>query len=360
MAELSVEEAQSLARQFLTGKAGDAEIVQLRAALESDQTAALELLAQMQTALEDVAPAGLSVEQSAQVLAQVESLIVPRIQHRGLVGLFKKVFGSKSKPLLAPPAAPASPAPSPSPAPVPVQEKAAALPAEKATKPVSAAPAAPRAAESDLEEMVPVGVAPVPAGEEGPGEDDILPGPPPLRILPQAGAGPGAATLPPLKGLPSLAGSAPTAQPAPAAPAPAEVPSAAAPALAVQAKPKAEAAASAQTKPLPALPSPQLVRSAPAPAQAQAATGRTRSLLAGLVLVLLLAGLYWAVQARLLTLPDLSMFSQWWKPKPAPAAPPAPLPTPAAAPPVQILAQRAPAAVPPRSEPLPAELSRNP
>jgi hypothetical protein len=352
LAELSVEEAQSLARQFLTGKAGEGEIVQLRTALETDQTAALELLAQMQTALEDVAPAGLSVEQSALVLAQVESLIIPRIQHRGLIGLFKRLFGSKNKPLLAPPtaaapAAPAAPAAAPPvPAPVP----------DKASKPAPMAPAPARSAEADLEETAPIGGPPALSTEvvEGSGEDDILPGPPPLRILPQSAAGAPVPVLPPLKGLPALgAPGAPESQAAGAS-------AAAKPDQAVPA-PAPQAAARPKAVPAPAVLAPPAAApkaaSAAAPARPAGPPGRARSLAGLLVLLLLLGALVWCVQSGLLTLP--STLTRWWKP--APAAPaPTPVPAPATPVPDQNLARRAPAAVPPRSEPLPAELQGNP
>jgi hypothetical protein len=101
MAELSVEEAQRLARQFLTGLAGDAEVGRLESALADDQTLALELLAQMQSALEDVAPEGLTQEQVKSVDARVEALVGPRIRRRGLFGIFKRLFKRRRKPVPA-------------------------------------------------------------------------------------------------------------------------------------------------------------------------------------------------------------------------------------------------------------------
>ena len=80
MAELSVDEAQRLARLFLTGQAIDTDISRLQNALADDQGAALELLAQMQAALDDSAPAGLNGEQDRSVNTRIEALIAPARQ----------------------------------------------------------------------------------------------------------------------------------------------------------------------------------------------------------------------------------------------------------------------------------------
>jgi hypothetical protein len=97
MPELSVDEAQRLARLFLTGKAGDNEIQQLQGALADDQGAALELLSQMQSALDDSAPAGLNAEQERSVASRIEALIAPRVRKRSLLGFFKKIFRGSPK-----------------------------------------------------------------------------------------------------------------------------------------------------------------------------------------------------------------------------------------------------------------------
>jgi len=97
LVELSVEEAQRLARQFLTGKAGEADIQRLQAGLAEDQTLALELLAQIQTALDDVAPSGLTVDQAKSVDSRIEALVVPRIKKSSAFGWLKKFFKSKPK-----------------------------------------------------------------------------------------------------------------------------------------------------------------------------------------------------------------------------------------------------------------------
>jgi hypothetical protein len=126
MAELSVDEAQRLARLFLTGQAGDAEVQRLQNALTDDQGAALELLAQMQAALDDSAPAGLNAEQDRTVNGRIEALIAPRVKKRGFFAFILKLFKGKPKPTeeesqsksrrrrrggAAEPEAPSSPAP---------------------------------------------------------------------------------------------------------------------------------------------------------------------------------------------------------------------------------------------------------
>src|ERR1700733_3440155 len=97
MAELSVDEAQRLARLFLTGQAIDSDISRLQNALSDDQGAALELLAQMQAALDDSAPAGLSGEQDRSVNSRIEALIAPRVKKRGFFSFFTRLFKRKPK-----------------------------------------------------------------------------------------------------------------------------------------------------------------------------------------------------------------------------------------------------------------------
>ena len=97
MAELSVDEAQRLARLFLTGQAGDTEVLRLQNALGEDQGVALELLAQMQSALDDSAPGGLNAEQDRSVNTRIEALLTPRIKKRGPFSFIMKLFRSKPK-----------------------------------------------------------------------------------------------------------------------------------------------------------------------------------------------------------------------------------------------------------------------
>ena len=97
MAELSVDEAQRLARLFLTGQASDTEVSRLQNAIGDDQGAALELLAQMQAALDDSAPAGLSAEQDRSVNGRIEALIAPRVKKRGPFSFLFKLFRRKPK-----------------------------------------------------------------------------------------------------------------------------------------------------------------------------------------------------------------------------------------------------------------------
>ncbi len=164
MAELSVEEAQNLARQFLTGLAGPREVARLQAALPEDQTLALELLAQIQTSLEDVAPEGLSKEQGRIVDERVEALIAPRIRQRGVMSRLLGVFRGKprhprksapeaeeARPGVEPPAPPAARA-APS-----VYTAPAAAPA-----PATASAGGPEAGDLDavMEEVAPIAASP--------------------------------------------------------------------------------------------------------------------------------------------------------------------------------------------------------
>jgi hypothetical protein len=97
VAELSVEESQRLSRLFLTGLASESDVSRLAAAMPEDQTLALELLAQIQTALDDVAPEGLSKEQAQSVASRVEALVTPRVKRRGLFGMLKRLFRGRPK-----------------------------------------------------------------------------------------------------------------------------------------------------------------------------------------------------------------------------------------------------------------------
>ncbi len=164
MAELSVDEAQRLARLFLTGQAGDAEIARLQGALADDQGAALELLAQMQAALDDSAPAGLSAEQDRSVNSRIEALIAPRVKKRGPFSFISKLFKRKPKAEEAPkatrtrrrgaapaaePEATSAPAPTAIPEPMVSDDLGETLPGAgmEEMAPIAAAPAATAAPE---------------------------------------------------------------------------------------------------------------------------------------------------------------------------------------------------------------------
>lgn len=369
MAELSVEEAQSLARQFLTGKAGADEIARLRAALENDQTAALELLAQMQTALEDVAPSGLTLEQGAAVQERLEALIVPRIKRRGLKGIIQRLFGAKRKrpALSASVTAPASAAPAPTAptAPPPPPPAAASPPPPPASAKVSAPPAIPPPAlgvpapDADLEETAPIGRVNAPPLAGG-GEDEVMPGPPPLKGLAAAagGAKPGGpqplqesdldrlfADVPKTGGPklgPPGAGGAEAPKPL-TPPLPATRSEAASAAVPVAVPVPAPAAPPARSGPVESIPPP-----------APRLLPRVAALVG--ILIVLAGGAYLGVQNGLLTLPALSRLAALWK-KPAPPPPPPP-PPPAAPTPVPgpKAIQRGDLAAPLQNEPLPAEI----
>jgi hypothetical protein len=165
MAELSVEESQRLARLFLTGLASEADVQRLAGSLPDDPTVALELLAQVQTALDDVAPEGLDKEQAQSVTARVAALVQPRVKRRGLFSLFKRLFRRR------PPAA------APAPAGDSRADSRGTLGAELD------APMAP----------VPAGVGGPPAMDEGAGLEEMAP------IAPAPEAAPFAAPLEPAR-----------------------------------------------------------------------------------------------------------------------------------------------------------------
>jgi hypothetical protein len=154
MAELSADEAQRLARQFLTGMASSADVSRVSAALADDATLALELLTQMQSALDDVAPSALNAEQDRSVDSRIEALIGPRIKKRGFFGWFKKLFARKPKPVEE--AAPSR------------RRKRGAEPATPAPLPEPSLPAPSSGGDDMMEEMVPIASPSGPAEPEAP------------------------------------------------------------------------------------------------------------------------------------------------------------------------------------------------
>lgn len=99
MAELSIDALRSLARNFLIGKGGEAELEDTKRAMESDPQLAMEFLQQMQTALEDSAPAGFTPEQWKDIDGRVAALIAPLAKGGlglGFIGkLFARLFKKK-------------------------------------------------------------------------------------------------------------------------------------------------------------------------------------------------------------------------------------------------------------------------
>jgi hypothetical protein len=91
LAELSTEELSRLARNFLVGRGGEAELEDTKRAMDTDPQLALEFLQQMQTALDDAAPAGFSPLQWAEVDKRVGQLIEPLAKGGGL-GIIGKLF----------------------------------------------------------------------------------------------------------------------------------------------------------------------------------------------------------------------------------------------------------------------------
>lgn len=96
MIELSVEEINALARGFLTGQGSEAQLQQAQQVLEEDPQFPLELLTQMQSALDDVPPYGFTPEQWQVVDQRVRALYATRVKRQffnpfaWLAGLFKK------------------------------------------------------------------------------------------------------------------------------------------------------------------------------------------------------------------------------------------------------------------------------
>jgi hypothetical protein len=101
LAEIGIEELRRLARNFLVGKGGEAELEDTKRAMDSDPQLAMEFLQQMQTALEDSAPAGFSPEQWKEIDHRVEGLITPLAKGGLSLGFIGKFFSRlfKKKPV---------------------------------------------------------------------------------------------------------------------------------------------------------------------------------------------------------------------------------------------------------------------
>ena len=98
MPGLSVEELRKLARGFLTGQAEPRELESMKKILGEDLQMGLELLTQMQTALDETAPARLAPDQWKTVDEKVAALFEPHTSAKrgfSFVGWLKKLFGKK-------------------------------------------------------------------------------------------------------------------------------------------------------------------------------------------------------------------------------------------------------------------------
>ncbi len=95
MIELNVDEINALARVFLTGRGREEQLQQAQEVVEEDPQFPLELLAQMQSALDDVPPYGFTREQWKIVDQRVSALYATRVRRHffnpiaWLLGLFK-------------------------------------------------------------------------------------------------------------------------------------------------------------------------------------------------------------------------------------------------------------------------------
>jgi hypothetical protein len=96
LAELSVEEVSALAKKFLIGQADVQSGAKLQQVVDEDPTAALELLTQMQDALDHVSPYGLNPDQWKDVDFKVLPVIQGRARKSG-GGLFAGLFGGRGK-----------------------------------------------------------------------------------------------------------------------------------------------------------------------------------------------------------------------------------------------------------------------
>ena len=100
MAELNADELKRLARDFLVGRGGEAELEDTKRAVDAGPELAMALLQEMQAALDDAAPAGFSPDQWKEVDNRVAALIQPLVKSAfglGFVGkLFSGLFGKKS------------------------------------------------------------------------------------------------------------------------------------------------------------------------------------------------------------------------------------------------------------------------
>jgi hypothetical protein len=100
LAELSLDDLRRLARNFLVGRGGEAELEDTKRAMETDQQLALEFLSQMQSALDDVAPSGFNPQQWDEIDRRVATLTAPLAKAglgMGFIGrFFSKLFRKKA------------------------------------------------------------------------------------------------------------------------------------------------------------------------------------------------------------------------------------------------------------------------
>jgi hypothetical protein len=99
LAEQSVEEIRRLARNFLVGKGGPGDLEDLKRDMETDSQLPFELLQLMQSALDEVPPAGFSPDQWKEMDARVVSMSNPLLRTGfGKFGqIFSGLFKKKSK-----------------------------------------------------------------------------------------------------------------------------------------------------------------------------------------------------------------------------------------------------------------------
>lgn len=160
MPEISIEDLRRLARNFLIGKGGEAELEDTKRAMETDPQLAMEFLQQMQTAFDDVAPSGFNPAQWKEIDSRVNVLIAPLAKAGlgfGFIGrffsrLFKKSAPAEGPARIKPKGGPPESRPKPS---------SSEIPTSLLTS--QAVVASPTALPSEgMEDMAPIAVAPAP------------------------------------------------------------------------------------------------------------------------------------------------------------------------------------------------------
>ena len=179
MAELGANELKKLARDFLVGRGGEAELEDTKRAMDAGSQLAVALLEEMQSALAETAPAGFSPDQWKEVDARVAALIQPLAKSGFGLGFLGRFFSGLFRKKAAPAASGR------------IKRKGAP---DAEAAPVSAAPAS-AAPSSLIAGEAPV-AAPLPGGDTAEGLEEMAPIAP-VAALSEASAGsPAAAAAP--------------------------------------------------------------------------------------------------------------------------------------------------------------------
>jgi hypothetical protein len=103
LAELNADELKRLARDFLVGRGGEAELEDTKRAMDAGPQLAMAMLQEMQAALDDASPAGFSPDQWKEVDTRVAALIQPLAKSAFGLGFIGKLFSGlfRKKPAAA-------------------------------------------------------------------------------------------------------------------------------------------------------------------------------------------------------------------------------------------------------------------